>query len=531
MVQVQTRSPEDILIIGAGHNALVTAGYLARAGRQVLVLERRPVVGGACVTEELFPGFRVSSAAYLCSLLQPKIIADLELEQFGYQVLPKDPAHFSPFPDGRHLFFWRDRSKTVQEIARFSKADAESFPDYEKHLERLSDFVQDLLLRTPPDLPPGRLKDLVLWTSLLLRLRRLTPTELRLLVQIMTQSVSDFLDRWFESEEVKVCLATDGVIGTNGGPLTPGTAYVLLHHTMGGVGGVRGLWGFVRGGMGALTEAMAASARSRGGRIRTEAAVQRILVRDNRVEGVVLGSGEEIRARTVVSGVDPKRTFLQLVEPSQLDPEFRELIEGIKMEGCSFKLNLAVDRLPDFTALPGSGPQHRATIHFCPSLEYMERAWDEAKFGHPSRAPMVEMTIPTLYDPSLAPEGKHILSLFVQYAPYRLREGSWRTEGRRFAERVIDLVNDYAPGLKESILGLHFLSPLDLEEQFGLTGGNIFHGEMSLDQLFCLRPVQGWAQYRTPIQGLYLCGSGTHPGGGVMGAAGHNAAREILQDL
>lgn len=525
----------DAVIVGAGHNGLVSASYLARAGLRTLVVERRPVIGGACVTEELFPGYKVSTAAYLCSLLQEKVIKDLDLQKFGYEVYPKDPAFFSPFPDGRYLIMWSDTRRTCEEIRMFSARDAEAYPRYEEFLDRLAGFVKPLLLETPPD--PGH-RGLDDWRKLLSlgrRFTRMPADEIVGHLRILTQSVKDFLDLWFESDQLKVALATDGVIGTNGGPYTPGTAYVLFHHTMGGVGGRRGLWGFVRGGMGGVTQALAASARSRGAEIRTGAPVQRLLTSQNRARGVVLESGEEISARVVVSNADPKRTFLKLVGERYLESEFVSAVKAIKMQGCSMKINLALDALPDFTCLPGKtlSHHHKTTIHICPTLEYIERAHDDSKYGRPSERPMLEITIPTAYDPSLAPPGKHLMNVFLQYTPYSLSREvapSWHALKECYADRVIDLIAEYAPNFKNLILHRHVLSPLDLEEQFGMTGGNIFHGEMSTDQLFFLRPVPGWAQYRTPVRGLYLCGSGTHPGGGVMGAPGHNAAREILKD-
>ncbi len=522
----------DVIIIGAGHNGLVAAGYLARAGRRVLVLERRELVGGCAVTEEVWPGYRVSTAAYLTSLLQERIVADLELERFGYKVDAKDPAFFSPFPDGRWLFMWQDRRKTLEEIAKFSRRDAEVYPAFEEHLERLSQFVEPLLLTTPPDLPPRTAGDFVEYLKMAAKLAKLGRREMTGLVKIFTQSAADFLDEWFESPELKVTLATDGVIGANGGPRSPGTAYILLHHCMGGVGGMRGLWGFVRGGMGAVTQAMADSAKSQGAMIRVNAPVQRILVRAGRARGVVLQGGEEIRGRVVVSNLDPPTTFLRLIEEKELDPEFLTAIRHYRSEGTSLKINLALSGLPEFRALPGApGPQHRATMHICPSIEYVERAWDDAKFGRPSESPLLEMTVPTMYDPGLAPPGKHIMGIFLQYAPYTLRERTWDDLREPFTERVLDLIAEYAPNIRSVVEHHQTLTPLDLERRFGLTGGNIFHGEMSLDQMFSLRPTAGWARYRTPIPGLYLCGSGAHPGGGVMGAPGHNAAREILKDL
>jgi phytoene dehydrogenase-like protein len=527
--------PYDAIIIGAGHNGLVTAGYLARAGLRVLVLETRHVVGGACVTEEIFPGFKFSTTSYLCSLLQEKVIRDLQLERFGYHVYPKDPAFFSPFPDGRYLLMWSDTRKTCEEIAKFSRHDAEMYPRYEDHIDRLARFIEPLLLQTPPNLVPKGLDD---WRSLArlgLGLNRMPKEERVGHLRILTQSVKDFLDPWFESDQLKTALATDGVIGTKGGPCTPGTAYVLMHHCMGGVGGKRGLWGFVRGGMGGITQAMAESARSRGAEIRTEARVAKVLIQDGRASGIVLEGGQEIHARIVVSGADPKRTFLKFVETGDLDSDFLGAVRSFKSEGVSMKINLALDGLPDFKCLPGSqlAPHHKTTIHICPTLEYIERAFDDSKYGRPSRRPMLEITIPTTYDSSLAPPGKHVANIFLQYTPHTLSPevaANWHALKESYADGVMDMIEEYAPGFKGLVLHRHVLSPLDLEEQYGLTGGNIFQGEMGTDQLYFLRPVPGWAQYRTPIRGLYLCGSGTHPGGGVTGAPGHNAAREILRD-
>lgn len=520
----------DILIIGAGHNGLVAAAYLAKAGKKVLVLEARDLVGGCAVTEEIWPGYRVSTASYLSSLMQEKVVRELDLARYGYIVDAKDPAFFSPFPDGRHLFMWQDRAKTLAEIAKFSARDAEAYPKYEAHLERLAMVAESLLLTTPPHFPP-RTRDLHEYLKLLGATRGLSAKEIVGLVKIFTQSAAEFLDEWFESEQLKVTLATDGVIGANGGPRSPGTAYILLHHCMGGVNGHRGLWGFVRGGMGAVSNAIADSARAAGAEIRVNAPVAKILVRKGKAQGVVLQNGDEIRSATVASNLDPRLTFLKLMDPADLDPDFLDGIRKFRSEGTSLKMNLALSGLPDFKALPGApAAQHRATMHICPSVDYIERAWDDAKYGRPSQSPLIEMTIPTMYDPTLAPAGHHIMGIFLQYAPYTLKGTTWDAEREPYTERILDVIEEYCPNIRSIIVNHQTLSPLDLERRFGLTGGNIFHGEMSLDQMFVLRPVAGWARYRTPVKGLYLCGSGAHPGGGVMGAPGHNAAREILKD-
>ena len=521
----------DVIVIGGGHNGLVTAAYLARAGRKVLVLERRELLGGCAVTEEIWPGYKVSTGAYLTSLMQQRIVDDLELARYGYAVDAKDPAFFSVFPDGRHFFMWQDRGKTLAEIAKFSRHDAEVYGAYEDLIERLAQTVEKLLLTTPPKFPPSAL-DFIDYLRLAGKLAGLAAKDMVALVKIFTQSAAEFLDEWFESPEVKVTLATDGVIGANGGPRSPGTAYILLHHCMGGVSGHRGLWGFVRGGMGMVSEAIAASARAKGVEIRTGAAVAGVLVRGGSAQGIVLEDGTEIEAAQVASNLDPKITFLKLVEERDLPPEFVDAIRKFRIEGTSCKVNLALSGLPEFTAYPGApGPHHRATMHICPSIDYVEHAWDDAKYGRPSERPLLELTVPTMYDPSLAPPGKHIMGIFLQYAPYTLREGTWDELREPFGDRVISLIEEYAPNIRSIIEHRQVLSPLDLERRFGITGGNIFHGEMSLDQMFVMRPVAGWARYRTPVRGLYLCGSGAHPGGGVMGGPGYNCAREMLKRI
>ena len=525
-------SATDVVIIGGGHNGLVTAAYLARAGLSVTVLERRAVLGGASVTEQPWPGYKVSTLSYLCSLLQPRIINELELHRYGYHLYPKDPSFFSVFPDGRHLFFWQDMGATQKELAKFSKRDSEIYPDFEHQLARLAEWVEGLLMTTPPNIVRRRFRDLVGMGRLGLEAIRFRDPEVVHLIKIMTQSIRAYLDERFESDHIKATLATDGVIGTNGGPSTPGTAYIMLHHVMGGATGIRGLWGFARGGMGAISEAIARSAQAAGAHIRTNADVASVLVRGGRAYGVALADGEEIHARAVVSNADPKITFLKLIEPKVMDEDFLSEVRKIRIEGCSLKINLALDALPDFKDYPGAelGHQHKATIHICPSMDYVDRAWEDASAGRPSDHPMLEITIPTTYDDSLAPPGKHVMCIFAQYAPYTLRDADWDSIKEGFADRCIDLLAEYAPNIRQSIIHRQVISPLDLEREYSLTGGNIFHGDMTVDQLFFMRPVAGWAQYRTPVDGLYMCGSGTHPGGGVMGAPGFNAAREILSD-
>jgi phytoene dehydrogenase-like protein len=529
MLRVSVAETYHAIIVGGGHNGLVTAAYLAGVGRRVLVLESRDLVGGCAVTEELWPGYRVSTASYLTSLMQQKVVRDLQLEKFGYRVDAKDPAFFSPFPDDRYMFMWQDRAKTLAEIAKFSQKDADAYPRYEAYLEKLAIVVESLLLTTPPEFPPG-LSDLFDYLKLLGKMRGLSKSEIVGLVKIFTQSAAELLDEWFESEQLKVTLATDGVIGANGGPKSPGTAYILMHHCMGGVNGHRGLWGFVRGGMGAVSNSIADSARARGATIRTNTPVSKILTSNGRATAVVLESGEEIRASIIASNLDPKRTFLKLIDEKQLPASFVDGIRKFRTVGTSLKMNLALRGLPDFKALPGPGPHHGATMHICPSVEYIERAWDDAKYGKPSRSPLIEMTIPTMYDKSLAPEGHHIMGIFLQYAPYSLKETTWEQEREPYSQRILDVIEEYCPNIRDIVVERQTLSPWDLEQRFGITGGNIFHGEMSLDQMFVMRPLAGSARYRTPIKGLYLCGSGAHPGGGVMGAPGHNCAREILKD-
>lgn len=494
----------DAIIIGAGHNGLVTAAYLARAGWQVCILEKRELIGGAAVTEELFPNCKVSTLSYLCSLLQPQIVNDLQLAQFGYRIYPKDPPFFTAFPDGEHLFFWQDTAKTQAELARFSTTDAEKYPAYCDYIEQLCAQLEAMLLQPEPQPSPE-------------------------LLAFSQRSARDVLDEWFESDAIKATLSTDGIIGYGGGPSTPGTAYNMLHHLMGMAAGSRGLWGFVRGGMGAVSNAIAQSAITHGAVIRTNAGVAKILSENDECVGVVLTNGEEIRAKIVVSNAHPKRTFLELLDEQDLPNEFRARIASFKSEGVSVKINLLVNGLPNFTAYPtsGIGLPHLSTMHILHSMDYLDRAWAEAEQGRCSTHPMLELGVPTAYDDSLAPAGKHLISIFAQYAPYTLRDGEWDEASKNdFADRCLTTLAEYAPNIHDIVLDRKIISPLDIQEEYGLIGGNIFHGDMSFDQLFQRRFTP-----RTPIQNLYLCGAGTHPGGGVMGAPGYNAAREILKDF
>src|SRR4051812_15305218 len=519
----------DVIVIGGGHNGLVNAAYLARAGRKVLVLERRHVLGGAAVTEELYPGFKYSVCSYVVSLLRPEIIRELDLPRHGLEILPLDGT-FTPMPDGDYLWRGKDHARTRREISRPSKVDAEAYEEYGKAMVEMGRFVKPILNMTPPDptsLDPRGLRDLLFLGR---RFQALSAEDKYNQVQLMTMSAVDFLDQWFETDALKATMSASGIIGTFLGVRSPGTAYVLLHHYMGEIDGAFRSWGLSRGGTGAISDAIAGAAREAGVEIRTDTTVSRILVKDGAAVGVVLDNGDYFTANVVCSSLDPHQTFVRMVGEDHLPAEFSEDVRRYKYRGSSGKVNMSLDALPDFKALPGPGPHLRGAVSISPSVDYMERAYDDAKYGRFSRHPYIDMVIPSLTDPSVAPPGKHVMSCFVQYAPYHLKEGTWDDQREAFGDTVVNTLAEYAPNIKDIILHRQVVTPLDLEREWGLTEGNIFQGELTLEQLFFLRPAPGWAQYKTPIRNLYMCGSATHPGGGIMGAPGRLAAMQILND-
>ena len=518
----------DAVVIGAGHNGLTAAAYLGKAGRKVLVLERRHVVGGAAVTEEVFPGFKFSVCSYVVSLLRPEIIRELDLPRHGLEILPLDGT-FTPMPNGDYLWRVNDHAKTRREIARHSKLDAEAYDEYGKAMVEMALFVKPILNMTPPDPLSSNPRELAKFWFLLRRFSRLADDDRYNQLQLMTMSAVDFLDQWFETDVLKATMAASGIIGTFLGIRSPGTAYVLLHHYMGEIDGAFRSWGFARGGTGAISNAIADAAREAGVEIRTLAGVARIEVNGGRATGVVLDNGDQVMADVVLSSVDPNQTFLRFIDDRELPGDFVDDVRRYKFRGSSAKVNLALDALPRFTCLPGDGPHLRGAVSISPSVDYMERAYDQAKYGEFSRRPYIDIVIPSLTDPSVAPPGKHVLSCFVQYAPYKLTRGTWDQQREALGDAVIDTVAEYAPNIREIILHRQVVTPLDLEREWGLTEGNIFQGELTPEQLFFARPVPGWAQYSTPIRNLWMCGSATHPGGGIMGAPGRNAALRILK--
>ncbi len=527
----------DVVVIGGGHNGLVAAAYLAGAGLKVTVLERRAQVGGAAATEEFHPGFRNSVAAYTVSLLNPKVIRDLDLPAHGLRVVERPLLNFLPLPDGRYLKSGPGWTQT--EVAKFSTRDAERLAAYEARLERQADVLRALALQTPPNLETGQglaasLGALLDTAKVGARLRSLGLEGQRDTLELFTRSAGDVLDQWFESDPIKALLGFDGIVGTYASPYAPGTAYVLLHHCWGEVNGRRGVWGHAIGGMGAITQAMARACAARGVEIRTGVAVSEIVIEKGRAAGVVTAAGERIAARAVVSNLHPKLTFERLLDSATLPADFRARIASYRSGSGSLRMNLALSELPSFSALPGRerAEHHGAGIVIAPSLAYMERAFFDARLNGWSAAPIIEMLIPSTLDDSLAPPGRHVASLFCQHVAPQLPGGrSWDEAREAVADLMIDTVEAYAPGFRASVIARQILSPLDLERDFGLVGGDIFHGQLSLDQLYSARPVLGHADYRSPIRGLYMCGASTHPGGGVTGAPGFNAAREMIRDF
>lgn len=530
-----TQPEIDVLIVGGGHNGLVCAAYVARAGYKVTVLEKHEDVGGAAFTETFHPGFRNSVAAYTVSLLNPKIISELNLAGHGLKIVERPAANFWPVDDKRALLLPYGMEARQSAIAEFSKADAERLPAYEATLDRAADILRELVLQTPPNAGDGWLS-LLKGAQLARTVWRLPVADQRLMTDLFTQSAADFLDTWFESDIVKAAFAFDGIVGAYAAPSTPGTAYVLLHHCFGEVNGKPGVWGHAVGGMGAVSSAIAAAARAAGANIQTNAGVEEVLAEDGRAVGVRLQSGEVIKARAVAAGVAPKLLFRDLLAKGVVDPALTDRFLNIKSGSGTFRMNVALSALPNFAARPGADPDlhHGSGIIIGPTLDYLENAYLDARRDGWSQAPVVEMLIPSTLDDSLAPPGQHVASLFVQHVAPRLPEPrSWADDSEKetFADIVIDTVTQHAPNFRDSVIARQILSPLDLERRFGLIDGDIFHGQLSLNQLFSLRPVLGYANYRLPLEGLYLCGSGAHPGGGVSGVPGHNAAREIVHDL
>jgi phytoene dehydrogenase-like protein len=510
----------DAIVVGSGHNGLIAAGYLAKAGKTVLVLERRSIIGGATVTEEFFPGYRLSTCSYVCNLLLPEVIHDLELERHGYAVRPFDPQYFVPFPDGTYYMSFLDGRKTRKQIAKFSRRDVAAYDAYWAMWDRIVERMRPLLLQPAPT-----------WDQIEARFAGAQGQEdWRTLTR---KSIAELLDEFFESEQIKAPLSTGGVIGVNAGPLTPGTAYVKYHHLIGSIDGHQGAWGFVRGGMGSIPNAIAAFGREHGVQIATDSEVAEIEIQDGTARGVRTVDDRRYTADVVLSNADPTRTFLGMVGESRLPQEFADGVKRIKVKGSVVKVLMALGELPDFTALPGTtvGPQHTGGIVINPSVDYLETAWDECKRGQPSRRPFMDCYIQTATEDGLTPPGKHTMSLFVQYAPYDLAEGSWDERRDEISANIIDTLAMFAPNIRGAIEHMTILGPPDIERIIGITGGNIFHGEILPDQMFGYRPVPGYSDYRTPVDRLYLCGSGAWPGGAVFGAPGRNCAIEALRDL
>jgi phytoene dehydrogenase-like protein len=519
----------DAIIIGGGHNGLVAAAYLARVGKKVVVLERRPLIGGAAVTEEIFPGYKFTEFSYVVSLLRPEIIRDLELSKHGLKILPL-PSTFTPMENGDYLAAWDDHDLTRREIYRHSPRDAEAYDEYARLMARTAKAIKPLISLVPPDPSSLSPRDLLGLLKLGRFASGLKEKELYQIAKLMTQSSADLLEEWFETDALKGTKAASGIIGTFLGPRSPGTAYVLLHHYMGEIDGAFRAWGFAKGGSGGVSGAIAGAAQALGAEIRVNASVSQVIVKGGRAVGVALENGDELHSKVVLSAADPKRTFLGFVEPKYFPDDFVTAIRNFRVRGSSGKVNIALSELPDFTALPGERSLYRGAVSISPSIDYIERAYDDAKYGKVSKRPYIDMLFPSAIDPDMAPPGGHVLSCFVQYAPYDI-EGGWDDDERdQLGEVVISTIEQYTPNIRKAIVGMQVISPKDIENIAGITGGNIFHGELLLHQIFFLRPAPQWADFRTPLKGYYFGAAGAHPGGGVMGAAGMLAAKEILKD-
>lgn len=520
----------DAIVIGGGHNGLVAAAYLARAGKKTLVLEKRHLVGGASVTEEVFPGFKYTVFSYVVSLFRPEIVRELNLPAHGLTILPLEST-LTPTLDGKYLYRGADHYETLRNIARFSQRDADAYDEYSRYMYFMAKAVKYILGIIPPDPTKFSPKDLKGLVDMARHFLGLSEDQLYVLAKLMTMSAADFVEQWFESEPLKATLSASGIIGTFMGPRSPGTAYVLLHHYMGEIDGAYRAWGFHKGGTGGLAEVLSRAAQAQGAEVRLNAGVLKVLTKDNRAYGVVLEDGEEILAPMVLSSLDPKQTFLRMVDPNLLPDDLVGAVRRFQTLGSSGKVNLSLDRLPELACLPGVGRHLAGAISISPNLDYIERAYDDAKYGNFSQNPYIDIIIPSMIDPDMAPPGKHVMSCFVQYAPYKLADGEW-TEAKReaFGDAVVNTLAKFFPDIKDIILHRQVLTPVDVERMTGITEGNIFHGELNLSQLFFLRPAAGHAKYRTPIKGYYQCGSGTHPGGGIMGAPGRLGALEAMKD-
>lgn len=519
----------DVIIVGGGHNGLACATYLARTGADVLVLERKSSVGGASVTEEVWPGYQISSAAYVASLMPPEVIRELELEKFGYQVTILDPDYWVPYEDGTSMTLWGDTAKTAEEIAKFSKKDADAYLEFDRYFNRVGQLLKDLMFVVPPNLT---FRDLPKWLAMGRKVRHWTASDIAEIVRLFTISGKEFLDEWFDDERVKGALGTQTILGAWCGPMSPGSAYTLLHHWIGEINGQAGAWGWVHGGMGAVSRCLAEAAKAAGATIRVSSAVRRVAISAGRAIGVELEDGCVLAARQVISNAHPITTYRELIGEEHLPDAAVKAIGRYRTKSGSVKVNLALSELPRPTAWEGAipGTPHRGLMTISPSLEYLERAWDDAKYGRCSEEPYIEVVFPTVHESGIAPEGKHIALCFTQFGPYDLAEGSWDTEREVYGRKVVSTLDKYCPGFAESVEHIEVLAPPDMESRYGLLGGNIMQGEMAVDQLFCFRPIPGYGDYRTPIAGLYMCGGGTHPGGGVSGVPGRNCASVVRRD-